>query len=109
MLSDSFDHRLVELSDLARARLADADDLSAALVAAASAMGLSTEGPPIVRRSARGVAVGAICRDGHIVLHAIPEQGRCLVDVVVRSPAAVGRALEIIARRLRPTAGSGVT
>jgi hypothetical protein len=41
-----------------------------------------------------------LCREGHIVLHAVPSEGVCFVDVLIRAPAVADRALEVIARRL---------
>jgi S-adenosylmethionine/arginine decarboxylase-like enzyme len=57
-------------------------------------------GPPTVREGPRGIAVGMLCRDGHIVLHCSPDEGICFVDIVARAPAEVSRGLEVIARRL---------
>ena len=53
----------------------DADGLSAVVVAAAGAVGMPALGPPIVREGPRGVAVALLCREGHIVLHALPREG----------------------------------
>jgi hypothetical protein len=53
-----------------------------------------------VREWPRGLAIAMLCREGHIVLHALASEGMCFVDVLIRAPAEADRALEVIARRL---------
>ena len=96
----SFTYHLDELTGISGARLADPAGLSAVVVAAAGAVGLSPLGPPIVREGPAGAAVALLCRDGHIVLHAAPHEGLCFVAVVARAPAEAGRGVEVIARGL---------
>jgi S-adenosylmethionine/arginine decarboxylase-like enzyme len=98
-----FNHELVELVNLISDRLSDVDRLSAVVVAAAGAVGMFALGPPVVREGPRGIAIGMLCREGHIVLHAAPGEGICLVDIVARAPADVRRGIEVIARRLMPS------
>lgn len=100
--SPAFGHQILELRAISSPRLVDADALSAMVVAAAGAVGMPALGPPMVRQGPGGVAIAMLCREGHIVLHAIPSEGICLVDIVARVPAPVGRGLEVIARRLEP-------
>ncbi len=95
-----FNQQVVELTSLVSVRLADPDTLSAVVVAAASAVGMSAHGPPQVRAGPASIAVGMLCRDGHIVLHTVPDEGICFIDVAARAPIHVGKAIEIIARRL---------
>jgi S-adenosylmethionine/arginine decarboxylase-like enzyme len=95
-----FNYHLDELTGISGARLADAAGLSAVVVAAAGAVGLSPLGPPIVREGLSGAAVALLCRDGHIVLHASPHEGTCFVAVVGRAPADAGRGVDVIARAL---------
>jgi S-adenosylmethionine/arginine decarboxylase-like enzyme len=57
----------------------------------------------MVRAGHLGVAVGLVARDGHIVLHTVPEVGACVVDIVVRGDAPIERGIEAIARRLEAT------
>jgi len=99
-VSAGFSHAAAELTGLVSALLSDPDGLSAVLVSAAGAAGMPALGPPLVREWPRGLAVGMLCREGHIVLHALPGEGICFVDVLIRAPAAADRALEVIARRL---------
>lgn len=96
----TFNHHVVELSSLAPSRLNDPASLSAVVVAAAGAIGMSTNGPPLTQRGPLGIAVGLLCRDGHIVLHAAPNDGFCLVDIVARAPADVTKGADVILRRL---------
>ena len=96
----SFNHDCFELSALSSDRLGDADGLSAMVVAAAGAVGMLALGPPVVRQGPRGLAIGMLCRDGHIVLHATPGQGVCFVDIAAKAPANVAKGVEVILRRL---------
>ncbi|MBA3555259.1 MAG: S-adenosylmethionine decarboxylase [Gemmatimonadales bacterium] len=98
----TFNHQVIELADLVSARLSDVDGLSAMVVAASGAVGMFALGPPVVREGPRGIAIGMLCRDGHIVLHTAPLEGVCFVDIVARAPANVGRGIEVIVRRLTP-------
>lgn len=98
-MSGRFNQALLELTDLVSARLGDVDGLSSVVVAAAGAMGMSSLGPPVVRGGPGGVTVGLLCQNGHVVVHAIPDEGICLVDVVAREPADASRGAEVIARR----------
>jgi S-adenosylmethionine/arginine decarboxylase-like enzyme len=96
----AFNHRLLELTSLPGARLAVAHGLSAMVVAAAGAVGMPTLGPPVVRDGPGGIVIALLCREGHIVLHTAPSEGLCVVDIVARAPADVGKGVEVIARRL---------
>lgn len=98
-MSSTFNQSILELTDLVTTRLADVDGLSSVVVAAAGAVGLAALGPPIVREGPRGISVGMLCQNGHVVIHALPEEGICLVDVVAREPANASRGAEVIARR----------
>lgn len=99
-MDPQFCHRTVELTSLAPARLADSDGLSAMVVAAAGAVGMPPLGPPVVRGGPGGVAVALLCRDGHIIVHTVPSDGRCFAAVVARAPAEPGRGLDVITRAL---------
>jgi S-adenosylmethionine/arginine decarboxylase-like enzyme len=100
-------HLLTELSGISAPMLGDEQALAALVVAAGGALGLTPHGPPLSRTGPRGIAVGLLGHGGHIVLHAEPARGTCLVDIV--SPAGVlpNRALEVIARRLGVSAPAG--
>ncbi len=93
-------HLLTLLQGITSETLADDHALSALVIAAAGAIGLTPHGPPTARTSPQGIAVGLLGHGGHLVLHAEPAHGRCLVDVVTPGAVAPARALEVIARRL---------
>lgn len=101
----AFDHSVIELRDIPPDRLADAAALSALVVAAAGAVGIPPHAPPIVKHATGTLGIGLLCREGHIVLHASPQEGLCLVDVVARSPARVAHGIDVITRRLAARVG----
>lgn len=103
-MDSSFNHQVLEIGNLVSPRLTDVDGLSAMVVAAAGAVGMYALGPPVVREGPRGIAIGMLCREGHIVLHTAPTEGICFVDIVARAPANVGRGIDVITRRLAPPA-----
>ena len=93
-------HALTELTGITAPTLADEQALAALTIAAAGALGLTPHGPPTTRTGPQGIAVGLLGHGGHIVLHAEPALGRCLVDVVTPNATPPARALEVVARRL---------
>jgi len=99
-MSRRFDHRFAEIEGVETARLDDPEGLVAIIVAAASASGISAPSLPVIQRGPQGHAVGLVCLDGHLVLHANPSRGDCVVDIAVRAPASAGRGLDVIVRRL---------
>lgn len=98
-MSDTFNHQLLEMS-VDPAKLLDTDSLSALLVSAAGAVGMPSLGMPVVRQGAGGIAVALLCLEGHIVLHGAPSEGVCLVEIIARAPADVGKGIDVITRRL---------
>jgi len=104
-VESAFNYHLHELTAISGARLADANGLSAIVVAAAGAVGMPALGPPVVREGPSGVAVALLCREGHIVLHTVPDEGLCFVAVVARAPVDVGRGVEVISRGLSRDGG----
>ena len=99
-MSRTFDHRFAEIDGVDAARLSDPDGLVAVIVAAASASGISALSLPVIQRGPQGHAIGLVCLDGHLVIHANPSRGDCIVDIAVRVPASAERGLEVIVRRL---------
>ena len=99
-MSSAFAHHASEFAGLPGGKLADQETLSGVVIAAASAIGLNAFGPPTVRSGPHGVAVCLTCHGGHIAVHTVPELGVCFVDIVARPPAALGRGIDVIARRL---------
>ncbi len=99
-MSPLFRQLLMELGGIQPGRLTDGDGLSSLVVAAAGAIGMATEGPPAVRSTHRGAAVGLVCREGHIVLHTDATSGSCLVDIVGRGDLPIERGLDVVMRKL---------
>ncbi|HEU5170504.1 MAG TPA: S-adenosylmethionine decarboxylase [Gemmatimonadales bacterium] len=99
-MTAGFEHAAVELREVAAERLGDAAALSALAVAAAGAIGMPPHAPPLVKQATGSLVVALLCREGHVVLHAAPGDGVCLVDIVARAPAAPRKGLEVITRRL---------
>ncbi|MBA3497998.1 MAG: S-adenosylmethionine decarboxylase [Gemmatimonadales bacterium] len=104
-MDPAFNFHLHELTAISGARLADASGLSSVVVAAAGAVGMPPLGPPIVRGGPRGVVVVLLCRDGHIILHTLPDEGVCFVAVVARAPVDVDRGVQVISRGLARDGG----
>ncbi len=102
-MSDTFHHVSVELHGIPGATLGDHAGLSGLALAAAGAVGLSPHDAPIARSGPRGIVVALLCHGGHVVLHALPEQNRCLVELTARAPAPVQRGVDVIAKRLGTT------
>ena len=100
MTLGAFTHSLVELTGVSGVKLGDHAGLSAVVIAAAGAVGLSSFDPPVVRSGPKGLAVGLLGHGGHILLHAVPDEGRCLVDIVAQAPASAARGVEVISKRL---------
>jgi S-adenosylmethionine/arginine decarboxylase-like enzyme len=93
-------HLLTELTDLPATRLGDTAALSAAAIAAGAALGLLSYGMPVVREGPLGAAVALLAHRGHVVLHANPAAGRCLVDILLPGDASPERGLDVMIRRL---------
>ena len=101
----SFSHSLTELTGITAPTLSDEHALAALAIAAAGAIGLTPHGPPTTRSGPQGITIGLLAHGGHVVLHARPAGGACLVDVVTPNSTSPARAVEVIARRLGVSAG----
>jgi S-adenosylmethionine/arginine decarboxylase-like enzyme len=97
-------HRVSTLTGIAGARLGDPEGLCGVIIAAAAAVGMSAHGPPLVRSGPRGIVVGLLCHGGHVVLHAIPEQSLCIIDILAMEPGSANRGVEVITKRLNGNA-----
>ena len=100
-------HHLVHLTDITSPLLADEQGLAALTIAAAGAIGLPAHGPPTTRTGPLGTAVALLAHGGHIILHAEPATGCCIVDVLTPGALAPLRAVEVVARRLGTTVAAG--
>ncbi|MEO8200392.1 MAG: S-adenosylmethionine decarboxylase [Gemmatimonadota bacterium] len=99
----NFTHRVGTLTGIAGSRLADPEALSGVIIAAAAAIGMSSHGPPVVKSGPRGVVAGLLCHGGHVVIHALPEESQCAVDILAMEPGSAERGMEVIAKRLNAT------
>ncbi len=98
-------HLIAELTGISSAQLHDAALLGGLLIAAAGAAGLHATAPPLLRSDAlRGVDALLLLEGGHATLHAEAHRRTLLFDLLVPEPAELGRALEVLTRRLAPTA-----
>ncbi len=70
------------------------------MLAAANAAGLNPANPPVVKAGPKGVAAALICHGGHVVLHALPEDGCCFADVAGLGAVRPQRGLDVIIKRL---------
>jgi S-adenosylmethionine/arginine decarboxylase-like enzyme len=96
----SFSHQVATLTGISGSRLGDPNALSSVVIAAAAAIGMSSHGPPVVRSGPRGTVAGLLCHGGHIVLHAMPEDSLCIVDILAMHPGSADRGVDVIAKRL---------
>ena len=99
----SYSQRVTTLTGIAGSRLADTDGLAGVLLAAAGAIGMSSHGPPIVRSGPRGIVACLLCHGGHVVVHTVPDQSLCIVDILALEPSAADRGVDVIAKRLNGT------
>jgi len=95
-----FSNALTDLTGITVPTLADDRALAALAIAAAGAIGLTAHGPPTTRTGPQGITIGLLGHGGHVILHARPASGACLVDVVTPNTIPAARAVEVIARRL---------
>lgn len=103
-MRQTFHQLCVELDGIPGAALGDESGLCGVTIAAAGAIGLSPYGAPLARSGPQGTIVALLCHGGHVVLHALPEEDVCLVDIVARSPEPIERGIDVIALRLGASA-----
>lgn len=96
-------HLVAELSGLAPAVLHDQALLGGLLIAAVRAAGLHVTAGPLLRTDdTRGVDALLLLQGGHAALHAYSATHTLIVDLLAAEPAELGRALDVITRRLAP-------
>lgn len=79
--------------------------LGGLLIAAASAAGLTSHGPPVMRALPHDGCAGLFLLEGcHIAVHTFPAEGLLLVDVLARAEQDASKAVDVFARRLAPRA-----
>jgi S-adenosylmethionine/arginine decarboxylase-like enzyme len=96
-----YTHLVADLVGITAEGLNDTDVLAGLLVAAAGAAGLTAVSSPIVRRLPSGLLSGVLLLDGcHMSLHAVPERGLLMLDVLSLAAYDPRKALDVFARRL---------
>ena len=89
-----------DLGGIPANRLSDPQEVAGLLIAAANAVGLNPAAPPVVQAGPKGVEAALVCHGGHVVLHALPDEGVCFADVAGIGAVHAQRALEILIKRL---------
>lgn len=82
--------------------LRDLQALRAALVAAAAAVGMGSIAMPTVHAGPHALALILVSDARHIIVHALPEDGLLLLDVLAPAVQDSQRALDVFTRRLTP-------
>ena len=96
----TFAHVFADLGGVPPDRLRDGQALAGLLLAAANAAGLNAVSPPAITSGPKDVGVALVCQGGHIVLHAVPDEGLCFADVAGIGGTHPQRGLDVIIKRL---------
>lgn len=97
----AFSHLVADFVGVPPAQLRDSSTLSGLLIAAAGAAGFSPIGSPMVRILPDGAVAGLFLVDGcHMSLHAFPDRGLLLLDVLSLASHDGRKALDVFARRI---------
>lgn len=101
MSDKPYTHLTADLAGITTEELTDTSVLAGLLVAAAGAAGLTAMGSPLVRQLPSGLISGVLMLDGcHMSIHAVPERGLLMLDVLARATYDPRKALDVFARRL---------
>jgi S-adenosylmethionine/arginine decarboxylase-like enzyme len=97
-------HLIADFVGVAEAQVRDASLLTGLIIAAASAVGLTPLGSPLVRVLPQGGLSGILLMHGcHLAIHTMPERRLLLLDVLVPRTHDPNKALTVFARRLSAT------
>jgi S-adenosylmethionine/arginine decarboxylase-like enzyme len=95
------EHATADFLGVASKQLGDAAALTALMIAAAGAAGLSTMGAPIVRQLPSGGIAAILVLDGcHLSVHTIPQRELLLLDVLVVGGHDARKAVDVFTRKL---------
>jgi S-adenosylmethionine/arginine decarboxylase-like enzyme len=92
-----------DFAGVAPALLRDHPTIAGLLVAAASAAGLSTAGPPVVRVHGDEGVTAALWLgggSGHVIVHTVPATGQLLLELLVPVSFDPERAIDVFVRRV---------
>jgi S-adenosylmethionine/arginine decarboxylase-like enzyme len=96
-----YTHLIADFHGVSAEELRDTGALAGLLVAAAGAAGLTAMGTPLVRKLPSGMVTGVLLLDGcHMSVHAVPERGLLMLDVLALATYDASKALDVFARRL---------
>jgi S-adenosylmethionine/arginine decarboxylase-like enzyme len=96
-----YTHLTADFRGVSAEELRDTNALAGLLVAAAGAAGLTSVGTPLVRKLPSGIISGVLLLDGcHMSVHAVPERGVLMLDVLALATYDARKALDVFARRL---------
>jgi S-adenosylmethionine decarboxylase len=102
-VSAAFTHLTADLSGLRAEQLRDRALVTGLVIAAVGGAGLtSLAAPTIHERPQGGLSAVLLLEPGHLVVHALPERGRLLVDLLTLATQEPLKALEVFQRRLAP-------
>lgn len=94
-------HLIADFVGVAEAQAQDAPLLTGLLIAAASAVGLTPVGSPLVHVLPQGGVSGILLLPGcHLAVHTSPAHRSVLLDVLVPQAHDPAKALAVFARRL---------
>jgi S-adenosylmethionine/arginine decarboxylase-like enzyme len=97
-------HLIADFVGVAEAQLQDASLLTGLIIAAASAVGLTPLGSPLVHVLPQGGVSGFLLMQGcHLAVHTTPGRRCLLLDVLVPRTHDAAKALAVFARRLSAT------
>jgi S-adenosylmethionine/arginine decarboxylase-like enzyme len=97
----TYTHLVADFKGVSTEELRSPDALAGLLVAAAGAAGLTAVGTPLVRKLPSGLLSGVLLLDGcHMSVHAVPERGLLMLDVLALATYDAGKALDVFIRRL---------
>jgi S-adenosylmethionine/arginine decarboxylase-like enzyme len=97
----AYTHLIADFAGVSSEELRDTNLLAGLLVAAAGAAGLTAVGAPLVRRLPSNMVSGVLLLDGcHMSVHAVPDRGLLMLDVLALATYDTSKALDVFTRRL---------
>jgi S-adenosylmethionine/arginine decarboxylase-like enzyme len=102
-VSAAFTHLTADLSGARDEQLRDLSLITGLLIAAVAGAGLTAVAPPTLHvRPLGGLTAVMLLEPGHLLVHALPERGLLIVDVLTLASQEPLKALEVFSRRLAP-------
>ncbi len=102
-MTPTFTHLTAHLSGVRDEQLRDLPLITGLLIAAASSAGLTALGPPTLHpRAQGGLTAMLVLEPGHLLVHALPERSRLILDALTLATQQPAQVLEVFRRRLTP-------